>query len=184
MRVAAMMLLTTLATTLLAEEGRPAFEALALGDQQTLLSWLAPRCAEAGGGGDVAPILRKRPGLLGRALLEAFELGPSGDLIEARRKQLKRDLELRRDWLGSEGAREALPAELLELELRATEDAVAFVQRGLERYAAEWRAASLTGMGANCATDARGLLEALAEGEDPERRLAAKEALTALDRCE
>lgn len=184
MRVTTLMLATTLAAAWAAAEERPAFQALALEDQQALLAWLAPRCAEPGGGGDVGEVLRERPGVLGTALLEAYELGPTGDLLEARRRQLERELSLRRDWQASEGAREALPAELFEAELRATEDATAFVERGLERYANEWRAASLTGLGANCARDTRELLKVPAEGEDPGLRLAAREALATLDRCE
>ncbi len=184
MRVAILTLVTTLAAPWSLAGERPAFQALVLEDQQALLSWLAPRCVEPGGGGEAGPILRERPGRLGPALLEAWELGPTSDLLDARRRQLEGELEVRRDLLGSEEARAALSLELLEMELRATEDAAAFVARGLERYALEWRAASLTGLGANCARDLRGFLEGLAEGEDPGQRLAALEALAALDRCE
>lgn len=184
MRVATLTLVTTLAAPWALAEERPAFQALALADQQALLSWLAPRCVEPGGGGEAGPILRERPGRLGAALLEAWELGPTADLLDARRRQLEGELELRRDLMGSEEARTALSPELIELELRATEDPAVFVARGLERYALEWRAATLTGLGANCATDLRGFLEGRAEEEDPGQRLAAREALAALDRCE
>ncbi len=184
MRVATLMLVTTLAAAWAAAEERPAFRALAPEDQLALLAWLAPRCVEPGGGGEAGPGLRERPGLLGAALLEAWELGPTGELLDARRRQLEGELELRRDLLASEEARAALSAELLEMELRATEDSAAFVARGLERYGLEWRAASLTGLGANCARDLRGFLEDRAEGEDAGQRLAAREALAALDRCD
>lgn len=184
MRVATLMLVTTLAAPWAAAGERPAFLALAPEDQQALLSWLAPRCVEPGGGGEAGPLLRERPGRLAEALREAWELGPTGDLLDARRRQIEAELELRRDLLASEEARAALSAELLEMELRATEDPAAFVARGLERYALEWRAASLTGLGVNCARDLRGFLEGLAEGEDPGQRLAALEALTALERCD
>ena len=184
MRVATLMLVTALAARCAAAEERPAFQALAPEDQQALLSWLAPRCVEPGGGGEAGPPLRERPGRLGAALLEAWELGPPGNLLDARRGQLEGELELRRDLLASEEARAALSSELLEMELRATEDPAAFVERGLERYALEWRSASVTGLGVNCARDLRGWLEDLAEGEDPGQRLPALEALAALDRCD
>lgn len=184
MRVAKLMLVTALAAGWAAAEERPAFQKLAPEDRQALLSWLAPRCVEPGGGGEAGPLLRERPGRLAEALLEAWELGPTGDLLDARRRQIEDELEARRDLLASEEARAALSPELLEIELRATEDPAVFVARGLERYALEWRAASLTGLGANCARDLRGFLEGLAGAEDPGQRLAALEALAALDRCD
>lgn len=184
MRVATLMLVTVLGAAWAAAEERPAFQALAPEDRQALLSWLAPRCVEPGGGGEAGPLLRERPGRLAEALLEAWKLGPTGDLLDARRRQIEDELELRRDLLGSEEARAALSPELLEMELRATEDPAAFVARGLERYALEWRSASLTGLGVNCARDLRGWLEGLAEGEDAGQRLPALEALAALERCD